>query len=101
MLVLTRRVGERLIIGGEVTITVLGLVRDRARVGINAPRNVAVHREEIYERIKREKETLLAENLADMALMLRPDCPAEATPSRREWKRAGTVKKMRRKPLFE
>lgn len=54
MLILTRRVGETLMIGDEVTITVLGVKGNQVRVGINAPKNVAVHREEIYERIKRE-----------------------------------------------
>jgi carbon storage regulator len=55
MLILTRRVGETVMIGDDVTITVLGVKGNQVRVGINAPKNVAVHREEIYERIKREK----------------------------------------------
>jgi len=55
MLILTRRVGEALMIGSEVTVTVLGVKGNQVRVGINAPKNVAVHREEIYERIKAEK----------------------------------------------
>jgi carbon storage regulator len=55
MLILTRRVGETVMIGDEVTITVLGVKGNQVRVGINAPKSVAVHREEIYERIKREK----------------------------------------------
>ena len=55
MLILTRRVGETLMIEDEVTITVLGVKGNQVRVGINAPKNVAVHREEIYERIKREQ----------------------------------------------
>jgi carbon storage regulator len=50
MLVLTRRVGESVIIGDDVVITVLGVKGNQIRVGINAPKNVAVHREEIYER---------------------------------------------------
>ncbi len=54
MLILTRRVGETLMIGDDVTITVLGVKGNQVRVGINAPKSVAVHREEIYERIKRE-----------------------------------------------
>jgi carbon storage regulator len=54
MLILTRRVGETVMIGDDVTITVLGVKGNQVRVGINAPKNVAVHREEIYERIKRE-----------------------------------------------
>ena len=53
MLILTRRVGETVMIGDEVTITVLGIKGNQIRVGINAPKSVAVHREEIYERLKR------------------------------------------------
>ena len=56
MLILTRRVGETLMIGDEVTVTVLGVKGNQVRIGVNAPRDVAVHREEIYERIKRERE---------------------------------------------
>jgi carbon storage regulator len=56
MLILTRRVGETLMIGDEVTVTVLGVKGNQVRIGVNAPRDVAVHREEIYERIKREQE---------------------------------------------
>ena len=55
MLILTRRVGETLMIGDEVTVTVLGVKGNQVRIGVNAPRDVAVHREEIYERIKREQ----------------------------------------------
>ncbi|MGB5571306.1 MAG: carbon storage regulator CsrA [Sedimenticolaceae bacterium] len=54
MLILTRRVGETLMIGDEVTVTVLGVKGNQVRIGVNAPRDVSVHREEIYERIKRE-----------------------------------------------
>jgi carbon storage regulator len=56
MLILTRRVGETLMIGDEVTVTVLGVKGNQVRIGINAPKNVAVHREEIYQRIKGENE---------------------------------------------
>jgi carbon storage regulator len=52
MLILTRRVGETVMIGDEVTVTVLGVKGNQVRMGINAPRTVAVHREEIFERIK-------------------------------------------------
>ena len=57
MLILTRRVGEKLIIGndGGVTVTVLDVTGNQARIGIDAPKDVAVHREEIYQRIQREK----------------------------------------------
>ncbi len=54
MLILTRRVGETLMIGEEISVTVLGVKGNQVRIGINAPQNVAVHREEIFERIQRE-----------------------------------------------
>lgn len=56
MLILTRRVGETVMIGNEVTITVLGVKGNQVRVGITAPKSIPVHREEIYLRIKREVE---------------------------------------------
>ncbi len=56
MLILTRRVGETLMIGDEVTVTVLGVKGNQVRIGVNAPKDVSVHREEIYERIRRERE---------------------------------------------
>ena len=54
MLILTRRVGETLMIGDEVTVTLLGVKGNQVRIGVNAPRDVSVHREEIYDRIKAE-----------------------------------------------
>lgn len=55
MLILTRRVGETLMVGDEVTVTVLGTKGNQVRIGVNAPKDVAVHREEIYDRIQAEK----------------------------------------------
>ena len=55
MLILTRRVGEALMIGDNVTVTVLGIKGNQVRIGVDAPKDVGVHRQEIYERIRHEK----------------------------------------------
>ena len=65
MLILTRRQGESLKVGDNVTITILGLNRHQVRVGIDAPKEVTVHREEIYERIQTER-LHLTEKTADI-----------------------------------
>ena len=58
MLILTRRVGEKLVIGEDVTVTVLGTKGCQVRIGVEAPRDVIVNREEIYQRILKEKNAL-------------------------------------------
>ena len=65
MLILTRRVGETLMIGDSVTVTILGVKGNQVRVGINAPKDVAVHREEIFQRIGREGSTAGADPSPD------------------------------------
>jgi carbon storage regulator len=56
MLILTRRIGESIMVGDEVSFTVLGVRGNQVRLGINAPQHVSVHREEIYHRIQEEKQ---------------------------------------------
>ena len=55
MLILTRRIGETLMVGEDVTVTVVDVKGNQVRMGINAPKDVAVHREEVYERVQAEK----------------------------------------------
>ena len=64
MLILTRRVGERLMIGEEIAVTVLGVKGNQVRLGVQAPANVSVHREEIYERIRAERDSARFSNAA-------------------------------------
>lgn len=57
MLILTRRIGETLMVGDEVSVTVLGVKGNQVRIGVNAPKEVAVHREEIYQRVLEERKS--------------------------------------------
>ena len=65
ILILTRRVGETLMVGDEVTVTVLGVKGNQVRIGVNAPKDVAVHREEIFDRIKKEGDSGATEAESD------------------------------------
>jgi carbon storage regulator len=69
MLILTRRVGEAVVIDEEVTVTVLGVKGNQVRIGVNAPKSVSVHREEIFERIKNERASGNAALAADGELV--------------------------------
>lgn len=68
MLILSRRVGETLTIGDEVTVTVLGAKGNQVRIGINAPREVAVHREEIYQKIAAQQDSDATEEVKEIPL---------------------------------
>ena len=64
MLILTRRMGETLMIGDDITVTVLGVKGNQVRIGVNAPRQLAVHRQEVYERIRSEEQEVAANGAA-------------------------------------
>jgi carbon storage regulator len=76
MLILTRRVGESVVIGEDVTVTVLGVKGNQVRIGINAPKHVAVHREEIYERIKSGRGAADGSPTSDDPVLPRESLPA-------------------------
>lgn len=77
MLILTRRVGETIVIGDDVIITVLGIKGNQVRIGINAPKDVSVHREEIYQRIQNEKKEAPAA-AASAPVLKKDDAPVAA-----------------------
>ena len=63
MLILTRRIGEAVVIGENITVTVMGVNGNQVRVGVDAPKHVEVHREEVYERVQAERATANTENI--------------------------------------
>ena len=80
MLILTRRVGETIVIGDNVIVTVLGIKGNQVRIGINAPKDVSVHREEIYQRIQQEKNTTpVAASVSSPVEAVVPPAPSVTT----------------------
>lgn len=98
MLILTRRVGETVMIGDTVALTVLGVKGNQVRVGIDAPKNVAVHREEIYKRIKRDLAAMRGEEPdgnvgGPVAPGMPPPAPARPEPTGPQGPKITTKKK--------
>ena len=81
MLILTRRVGETLMVGDEVTVSVLSAKGNQVRIGVNAPKEVSVHREEIYERIKAEEQEKMRTRKAQFDKRLQLNSNSEAKSS--------------------
>ena len=96
MLILTRRVGETIVIGDDVIVTVLGIKGNQVRIGINAPKTVTVHREEIYQRIQQEKGGPVATKEAAAPVTAAPTQPTAAPTTTA----AVTIKK-KREPKLE
>lgn len=83
MLILTRRAGESIVIGNDIVVTIVEAGRDQVRVGIDAPRSVSVHRQEVYAEISRENEAARTADPAGLPTPARP-VPAASLPRRRD-----------------